>query len=206
MISNQTPGILKKIYPSLTWEKESSSEIYLTFDDGPHPEITPWVLEQLDAYEAKATFFCVGECLNQFKKIAEETINRGHKLANHTYHHEKGWKTSNDAYGKSVEKCNKVVNEIQKQPNKLFRPPYGRIRRNQILQLRSNFRIIMWSHLALDFKEKLNISKSIRKLKAARPGSIIVFHDNEKSFENLRKMLPECLAHWSSLNYKFAVL
>ncbi len=206
MIPKQTPGIIKRIYPSLVWKKESKNEIFLTFDDGPHPEITPWVLDQLSDYEAQATFFCIGENLSRFREIGVEAINQGHKLANHTFHHENGWKTSTQDYLKSVEMCNKIVTEIRGQPNDLFRPPYGRIKKSQISQLRSDYRIIMWSHLSWDFKRKLSVSKSIRKLKVVEPGSIVVFHDNEKSFENLKAILPVCLEHWSSLNYKFSVI
>ncbi len=206
MSPNQTPDLIKKIYPSLIWEKKSQDELFLTFDDGPHPEVTPWILDLLDHYQAKATFFCVGENLAQFNQTAIDTVNRGHKLGNHTNHHENGWKTKTREYLKSIYECNELFTEIQRRKNELFRPPYGRIKRSQILELKSDYRIIMWSHLAGDFKKKLDVSKSIRMLKKTRPGSIIVFHDNEKSFENLKAILPACLEHWSSLNYKFSVI
>ncbi len=206
MILQQTPGLLKRIYPSLTWKKESENEIFLTFDDGPHPTITRWILDELDKYQAKATFFCVGENLSLFREMAEETRSRGHMLANHTFRHENGWKTRSKNYLKSISACNDLLAEMVNCSNQLFRPPYGRIKRNQISEVRKNYEIVMWSHLSWDFKKNLDISSSIENLQKAQLGSIVVFHDNEKSFGNLKKILPPVLEHWSSLNYEFSVL
>lgn len=202
----KSPKILKNIYPDLVWDTNSKDEVFLTFDDGPHPDITPWVLDQLDSYAAKATFFCVGANLEQFKKTAMETIARGHLLANHSQNHEDGRRTEDEIYFESISSCWEKIEKIQGGKKKLFRPPFGQIRKHQIQKLKTEYRIVMWSHLAWDFKEGLNVTESVNKLKKAKPGSIVVFHDNEKSFENLKKILPEVIAFWSSLGYRFSTL
>ncbi|MEP1097484.1 MAG: polysaccharide deacetylase family protein [Cyclobacteriaceae bacterium] len=202
----KSPKILKTIYPDLTWDINSEKEIFLTFDDGPHPEITKWVLDQLDDYDAKATFFCVGKNLEDFKQTALETTKRGHLLANHSQNHEDGRRTENEDYYQSLSACLDKIEDIQGVKRKLFRPPYGQIKRQQIRQIRSEYQIVMWSHLAWDFKSNLKISESIENLMKAKPGSIIVFHDNEKSFNNLKQILPKVLAYWASKNYKFNTL
>jgi len=202
----KSPKILKSIYPDLIWDINSEEEIFLTFDDGPHPEITSWVLGQLDEYNAKATFFCVGKNLDDFSETAIEATKRGHLLANHSQNHEDGRRTEDEAYFQSIATCWDKIVDIQGNKIKLLRPPYGQIRKRQIQQLTSEYRIIMWSHLAWDFKPNLKIQNSIENLKKAKPGSIIVFHDNEKSFQNLRQILPEVLTHWASKNYKFNTL
>ncbi len=199
---HRTPMILEKIYPSLTWRRDSNDELFLTFDDGPHPEITSWVLEELDKYQAKATFFCVGENLNSQSKIVNRMVEKGHLLANHTQNHLKGWKVNNNDYVENVLECEAEIRKIQEQKRQLFRPPYGRIKKSQIEKLKSQYEIIMWSHLSWDFDNNLNASVAIKNLKKARPGSIIVFHDSEKAFKNLKKILPEILPYWTSLHYR----
>ena len=203
---HKTPKILEKIYPALEWKKESLNELFLTFDDGPHPEITSWVLKELDRFDAKATFFCVGENLKLHPETAKKIVSTGHHIANHTKDHSKGWEIPNQDYFRNISACEEEINNVQQKENRLFRPPYGRIRKTQIEELKSKYQIIMWSHLSWDFDKNLNISKSIKSLKIAKPGSIIVFHDSEKSFDNLKILLPEVLTHWSSLNYKFSTL
>lgn len=203
---HKTPRILEAAFPSLVWRRKSTSEIFLTFDDGPHPEITPWVLEELKKVNAKATFFCVGENLESQAELAKKIVEEGHLVANHTYNHLKGWKVDNQTYLENVVQCDKAIESIQSNKNKLFRPPYGRIKKSQIENLVSNYEIIMWSHLSWDFDRKLDIEKSIKNLKKASPGSIVVFHDSEKAFNNLKILLPQMLAHWYSLNYKFSTL
>ncbi|MEP5612368.1 MAG: polysaccharide deacetylase family protein [Cyclobacteriaceae bacterium] len=202
----KSPKILKNIYPDLTWDTNSEEEIFLTFDDGPHPEITTWVLDRLEEHDAKATFFCVGANLVAFRSTALETAKRGHLLANHSQNHEDGRRTENEDYYESISTCMNKIEDIQGSKRKLFRPPFGQIKRQQAKRLRNEYRIIMWSHLAWDFKPKLKISESIENLKKAKPGSIVVFHDNEKSFHNLKQILPEMLTYWAAKNYKFNTL
>jgi peptidoglycan/xylan/chitin deacetylase (PgdA/CDA1 family) len=194
------------MYPSYVWEKPSQKNIYLTFDDGPHPTCTDWIMDELDKFQAKATFFCIGENLIRFKDIAQELVNRGHLLANHTYKHEKGSNTDRDKFIASINDCNLILNQLQGFENTLFRPPYGRLRRSQKKMIIGYYQIIMWTHLAWDFRLNLNIDRSIKKLLQVKPGSIVVFHDNEKSFKNLQQILPTVLSHWSSLNYTFSTL
>ena len=202
---HKTPSLLRKIYPNLIWEKESEDEIFLTFDDGPNPDATPWVLELLKEYEAKATFFCVGQNLVKYPDVAHKTVEEGHLLANHTFNHLKGWATRMNEYRENISLCSEELKKLQ-QPDSLFRPPYGRITKKQIAQLKDDYRIVMWSHLSWDFDSKVNIKRAIKRLKVANPGSIIVFHDSQKSFNNLKKVLPPLLSHWSSLNFKFNTL
>lgn len=201
----KTPKLAKIIYPSLIWEKESMDTIYLTFDDGPHPEITNWVLDELEKVKAKATFFCIGDHLQKFNETAVRIISKAHRIANHTQEHLRGWDVDDDTYFESIADCGREIKRLQGS-SKLFRPPYGRIKKTQIKKLRSTYQIIMWSHLSWDFDKKLNIGKSVASLKKAKPGSIVVFHDSEKAFQNLKQLLPEVLLHWSSLNYKFETL
>lgn len=201
----KTPYLLKRLYPSLIWQVPGSDAIFLTFDDGPHPEATPWVLSQLANYNAKATFFCVGENIERYPHTAKAILNEGHTLANHTHHHTKGWDVSNAYYHQEVLQCEESIHAIKPGKNHLFRPPYGRISRSQIKML-ANYRIIMWSHLSWDFDRCLDPDKPLRRLKKAKGGSILVFHDSDKAFGNLKKILPELLLHFHLKGYEFKSL
>lgn len=203
---HKTPEILKNIYPKLTWKRPSENEIFLTFDDGPHPEVTPWVLQELNAQNAKATFFCVGENIEKHTEVASRVVEEGHVIANHTFNHMKGWRTPTLDYVANIRKCDEIIRDIQPLSNKLFRPPYGRIRRDQIRRLAPKYEMIMWSHLSWDFDKNMSAFRSLRRLKKAQPGSIIVFHDSEKAFKNLQALLPPLLSFWNSQNYKFSTL
>ncbi len=203
---HKTPGILKWLYPSLTWERESENQIHLTFDDGPQPDVTNWILAELDKYDAKATFFCVGQNMEKYPDIVKETISRGHKVANHTFDHLKGWTTDDAQYISNISKCDRHLTVVKGSEKNLFRPPYGRIRRSQIKALTDNYEIIMWSHLSWDFDVNVNIRGSLTHLKKAESGSILVFHDNEKSFKNVKSMLPELLVFYNERKYKFSTL
>lgn len=204
---HRTPGILHRLYPSLVWHKETTAkELFLTFDDGPHPDITPWVLSQLEAYEAKATFFCVGENLMKYTPTAQQIFQKGSLIANHTHNHLKGWKTNNQSYLENIQLCEKAIDQVFSQKKLLFRPPYGRIKRSQINQIGAAYQIIMWSHLSWDFDKSLNLSKAINAMKKVKNGSIVVFHDSEKSFQNLKRLLPQMLSYWSANGFRFALL
>jgi len=200
----QPPFIIRRHYPSLTWSKTSENSIYLTFDDGPDPEVTPWVLGELNKIGAKATFFCVGKNLNDHPGIGKKLIETGHLLGNHTFNHLKGTKTSLDDYLEDVKRCDEALKHVNGY-NRLFRPPYGRMTKKQIRQL-DNKEIIMWSHLSWDFDDSVNSEKVIQKFKKAKPGSILVFHDNKKAFRNLKVILPELLKYYTSVGYKFETL
>lgn len=173
----------------MTWRKETESKtVYLTFDDGPHPEITDWVIGQLGLYGMKGTFFCVGDNAGKFPEVLERLTLNGHALGNHTMHHLKGWNTSLDTYLQDVEACARLVKST------LFRPPYGRISRQQRKKLGKDYQIIMWDLLSCDFDKKLDRQKALEGLmKNTKNGSIIVFHDSEKAEQNLRYLLPPYL-------------
>lgn len=204
---HRTPELLKKLYPSLIWDKKpDEKELYLTFDDGPHPEITSWVLDTLSQVEGRATFFCVGENLARNTPVAQRALIQGSVIGNHTQNHLKGWKTDDARYLENIVACEQVITHLIDGENRLFRPPYGRIKRSQVQAIQSRYQIIMWSHLSWDFDPKLSVRTSIKNLKKADSGSIIVFHDSVKAYKNLKKLLPELLTYWSDNGFKFAVL
>jgi len=198
-----TPDIIKKLLgKSLIWELNNGRKtIYLTFDDGPEPEVTPWVLETLRKYNAKATFFCVGKNAAKHPAIVKSIINSGHIVGNHTYSHVNGWKMDTPLYIADIEKCDAIL----KTP--LFRPPYGRIKPSQLRQLKGKYRIIMWSLLTGDFDVELDKDKCLDIVcKKAKSGSIIVFHDSLKAHEKLQHVLPRTLEYLSKTGYAFLSL
>ena len=191
------------LFPGLTWKKPpKNKQLYLTFDDGPHPVITPKVLNILDVYDAKATFFCVGENVKNNGDTYQEILKRGHKTGNHSFHHLNGWKTPNKDYISNVKMCAEHVQ------SSLFRPPHGRIKPKQIKVLRKEgYSIIMWTVLTKDYKENGDQKKMLKiAIKKTNPGSIIVFHDSEKAADNLLYMLPEFLEYFTRKGYTFKTL
>ena len=203
MFLHKTPSIVQWVYPSLTWRVNTTQKVvYLTFDDGPIPEVTPWVLRQLETFHAKATFFCVGENIVKYPDIFEQVTDAGHAVGNHTYNHLNGWKSSWKDYVANIHRASRVLQEDGK-GQKLFRPPYGRITRKQLKAL-SGFKIIMWDVLSGDFSRKKNPEDCLKKtLVHTKPGAIVVFHDSLKSFQNLRLILPRYLETLSREGYKF---
>ena len=206
MLLHKTPIFAHWLYPSLVWKQSSQEKvIYLTFDDGPIPEVTHWVLKTLDEFEAKATFFCVGENIHKHPDIFKEVIKRGHSVGNHTYHHLNGWKTDATEYLKDFLKCEEELQEFDR-GGRLFRPPYGKITARQIRQLSSR-EIIMWDVLSGDFSKKLSPETVLTKsIKYSKPGSIIVFHDSLKALRNLQYALPRYLDHFQSKGFTFKPL
>ena len=175
--------------------------IYLTFDDGPVEGLTPWVLDTLMHYGVKATFFCVGENIERNPRIYERILKEGHQVGNHTYNHIKGWKAHTPEYLANVEKCEALVN------TKLFRPPYGRIKKSQFRILSQKYKIIFWDVLTYDYDKLVSPETCLdNSIRYTRPGSIIVFHDNVKAQKNLKFALPQYIEHFLKLNYKFAIL
>ncbi len=199
MIHARTSLLVKKLYHSLIWDiHDGTPSLYLTFDDGPTPEITPAVLDILDQFQAKATFFCLGRNVERFSDIFRETLARGHAVGNHTYSHLKGWKTRNQQYYDDIELAEKLI------PSRLFRPPYGQIKRSQIKFLSQKFKIIMWDVMAWDFdqnKSKEDCYSIVKTL--TRPGSIIVLHDSVKASRNMLYTLPRILEDYSKKSYLF---
>ena len=201
----KTPFWLRWLYPQLTWRKnQTKKEIFLTFDDGPIPVVTPFVLETLNKFDAKATFFCIGDNIQKHPNIYQQVIDAGHKIGNHTYNHLKGWNTSVEIYSQNTLKCQALT-----QTN-LFRPPHGRITKSQIKDLKSkipNLEIIMWDVLSADYDLNLTPEKCLTNvMKHTKEGSIVVFHDSLKAKPRLEYCLPRALQQWTEAGYKFATL
>lgn len=201
------PIWLHRFFNQYTWKiPTTESVIYLSFDDGPDPEVTPYVLQILDSYNAKATFFCVGENLRRYPEIAQEAREKGHQIGNHTQHHLKGWTTSSEIYTQNITACQSHIGSVSEAP--LFRPPYGRLNAKQgrwILQ--QGYQCIMWDILSFDYDKHLNTQRAINRIiKLSRKGSIIVFHDSQKAKKQLEKLLPEYLSRMSQLGYRFELI
>jgi peptidoglycan/xylan/chitin deacetylase (PgdA/CDA1 family) len=205
MYLTKTPFWLKKLYHNYTWDLGAREKVlYLTFDDGPHPEITPFVMELLEQYDARATFFCVGENAMREPGIVSSLVERGHTLGNHTHNHLNGWKTDREVYIANVFQAERHIS------SRLFRPPYGRITRRQAVSLRnpaegtSSFHVVMWDVLSGDF-DRGRAPSQCRDLviRHAVAGSIIVFHDSVKALPNLRVALPGVLEHFSREGFRF---
>lgn len=202
MFLAKSPSILKKYYSQLIWDvPNKENKIYLTFDDGPIPEVTEWVLDLLKAYKIKATFFCIGDNVQKNPIIFQRIITEGHAVGNHTQNHLNGWKTADYKYFDSVEKCSKLVN------SRLFRPPYGRIRKSQYTVLKAKYSIVMWDVLSGDFDTKTSPIKCYNNvIKNTKPGSIIVFHDSLKAAVNLKYALPKAIEKLLEKGFVFEVL
>lgn len=190
---------IKKYYSNFIWKIPTSEKIiYLTFDDGPTPEITEWTLATLKTFNAKATFFCVGSNVAKHPEIFQQIISEGHALGNHTYHHLNGWHTDNEAYLRNIKKCEELVK------SNLFRPPYGRIKKSQYEMIKDDYKVIMWDVLSGDFDPKTSQEKCLSNVvNNTTEGAIIVFHDSLKAASNLKHTLPKVLAHFAEQGYRF---
>ncbi len=198
----KTPQVIQNLFPNFTWRIPTNEKVlYFTFDDGPIPEVTPWVLEQLKAFQAKATFFCVGENVVKHPEVFESVIEQGHAVGNHTFNHLNGWNTDNIPYYHNVRHCANLMKSV------LFRPPYGRIKPKQAQFLQRHYRIVMWEVLSGDFDPAVSAEQCAENvIKNAKPGSIIVFHDSLKAKNKLEYALPAVLEHFSKEGYRFEKL
>jgi peptidoglycan/xylan/chitin deacetylase (PgdA/CDA1 family) len=190
----KTPWVAKKIFSSYIWDLPAEDNaVYLTFDDGPHPTITPWVLDELKKYNAQATFFCIGDNVQKYPGIYQRILDEDHSIGNHTYHHLNGWKTEDKKYLDDVSKAAQLIR------SNLFRPPHGRIRNSQAKKIlnalqTNDSKIIMWDVLSADFDSSFSPEQCLNNvLENVSAGSIIVFHDSEKAYNNLKYVLPETL-------------
>jgi peptidoglycan/xylan/chitin deacetylase (PgdA/CDA1 family) len=201
----KTPWILKKLYPERVWNIKTRDKIlYLTFDDGPHPEATSFVLEELKKYNARATFFCIGKNVKKNFSIYEQMISEGHKPGNHTFHHLNGWKTNDKQFLEDIAEAAKIID------SNLFRPPYGRITRFQSRAIsgeKLHLKTIMWDVLSGDFDPSVTGENCfLNVINNAELGSIIVFHDSTKAFMALKYALPRILEYYSEKDYQFKTL
>ncbi|MDY8136736.1 polysaccharide deacetylase family protein [Aquimarina sp. 2201CG5-10] len=210
LIPTKTPGIIKKIYPNYIWDlytEESERKIYLTFDDGPIPEVTPLVLKELENHKAKATFFCIGDNIKKHPGVFKQILNDGHAIGNHTMHHLKAWDNDTKTYIEDIIDCENVILKHSDHfaQQKIFRPPYGQIsisKFNEIQKL--GYKIILWDILSKDWEKSLPAlicKKNV--ITHTKPGSIVVFHDSIKASKNLISVLPEILAHFTNEGYVF---
>lgn len=195
--------MLRRFYHEGEWEIQSQEAcVYLSFDDGPHPTITPWVVEQLNKYDFKATFFCVGENAFKYPETLQMLRHNGHHIGNHTYNHLVGWNNTTDYYISNLEKCQQYTKSM------LFRPPHGRIKKKQLKRIKAmGYRIIFWSVLSFDFDKDMSPEECLELCKKYTfPGSIIVFHDSEKAWPLLEKVLPLYLKYLRSSGYTSKVI
>lgn len=203
----KTNSLIKRLFSAFIWDiPNSENKIYLTFDDGPTPEVTEWVLEVLKTHGIKATFFCIGNNIDNHPEIFQKIINEGHSIGNHTYNHLNGWKTANSAYFDNAALAEKSI--LKKFPlfvqNKLFRPPYGKMKASQAAEIRrQGYRIIMWDVLSADF-DLITPEKCLHNvIKNTRSGSVIIFHDSVKAYGNLRYALPKTIEYLKDKNFRF---
>ncbi len=201
MYFHKSNFLLKKLYPGFIWDKPSEEKIiYLTFDDGPITDITEWVLEVLDQYKAKATFFCVGDNIRKHPDIFEKIQKQSHAVGNHTFNHLNGWQTPLALYLENIYHCQQFTGaEIN-----LFRPPYGKITRKQAACVLKTHQIIMWDVLSGDFDQHLPAAVCLKKsIQYTKSGSIVTFHDSVKAQKNLQYALPRYIKHFASQGYRF---
>lgn len=198
----KTPTLIQFFFPSLLWSKKRDKKIlYLTFDDGPYNMLSPFILDELKKYKAKATFFYLGSKAEKYPQLIKRCKDENHKIGNHTYSHPNGWKTKNSRYYQDIEKANKLLN------SNLFRPPFGRIKPSQINHLKKYYKIIMWDILSWDFDKKTSPEECYNNIiKNTKSGSIIVLHENEKSAKTVKEVLPKILSYFSSQGFKFEKL
>ena len=198
----KTPHFIRTLFPNFLWRVPAHDKVlYLTFDDGPVPEVTPWVLEELGRHKAKATFFCVGDNIRRYPEVFQQCIDEGHAAGNHTYHHLNGWHTENMPYFHDVRHCAELME------GRLFRPPYGKLKPRQAQFLQRHYTIVMWDVLSGDFDARISPAQCLDNvLRHAVAGSIVVFHDSLKSAEKLRYALPRVLRHFSEKGYRFESL
>ena len=201
MYTTRTPYLVQTVFKQLVWTIPTKDTIYLTFDDGPTPGVTQWVLETLGGYGAKATFFCVGKNVEEHPEIYKQVLMQGHTVGNHTYHHLNGWKTNKRRYLLDIKKCAKHID------SRLFRPPYGRLRKVHYKEIKDKYSVVMWDVLSGDFDNRISNEKCLKNVvNKVRPGSVVVFHDSLKAENKLRYVLPKVLSVLSERGFVFSAI
>ncbi len=198
----RVPWLVRIFYRKALWRVDTTEKIvYLTFDDGPIPEITPWVIRLLKDENIKASFFCVGENVQKYPEVFQQVLEEGHSAGNHTFNHMQGLKSENNDYITNIEKADKLIG------TSLFRPPHGFLKRSQYHLLREKYRIVMWDVLSRDFDHRISATKVYNNvMNFVRPGSVIIFHDSLKAEENMKKALPEVIRSLKKQGYRFEVI
>jgi peptidoglycan/xylan/chitin deacetylase (PgdA/CDA1 family) len=201
----KTPWLLKKFYAGCLWNYPGDTrKIYLSFDDGPHPIATPFVLDQLEKFQARATFFCIGKNVAAEPIIYRRILESGHRVGNHTHNHLNGWKTGDKEYFANIDLAAQYID------SKLFRPPYGRIKKFQLAYLSRdpfNYKVVMWDVLSGDFDQSISGDRCAENvIMNAKEGSIIIFHDSAKAFDRMKVALPMVLNYFSSKGFEFNLI
>jgi peptidoglycan/xylan/chitin deacetylase (PgdA/CDA1 family) len=202
MLIEQPPFLYRALFPGGTWRIPAEEKcVYLTFDDGPIPEVTPWVLDKLDVYQIKATFFCVGDNVRKHPNTYQQILDRGHRTGNHTHNHIQGIRSLTSNYLANVEKAGVYID------SDLFRPPHGHMRLPQVWSLRKHYRIIFWDVVTRDYSPRLTPEEVFAVVKKyTRNGSIIVFHDSLKAEANMKEALPNSIEWLLETGYQFKTL
>lgn len=205
MVWHTIPKVVQQLFPKRTWQKDNQS-IYLTFDDGPVPGATDYVMNELAKRSQKATFFVVGDNVRKYPKLANELIMAGHRLGNHTFNHLNGWKSKKETYLKNIDKCSNQLNALGVSST-LFRPPYGLISPAQAREVSKFYEIVMWSMLSGDYDPSLEPTKILRNsIYYSKPGCIAVFHDQQKTKDVLPRILPQYLDYVKEMGWETALL
>jgi peptidoglycan/xylan/chitin deacetylase (PgdA/CDA1 family) len=202
MIIEQPPFFYRLFFPGACWRVNTDKKsICLTFDDGPIPEITPWILDLLDHYKIKATFFCVGNNVLKYPEIYQLIIDRGHKVGNHTFHHIQGLKTRTKNYSNDVEQASQLIT------SNLFRPPHGHLRIRQFLKMRKDYKVVLWDVVTRDYSKYMTAEQVFNNVKKyTRNGSIIVFHDSLKAGNRMKEALPRSIEWLLAQGYSFELV
>lgn len=221
IIPAKTPDFVKTLFPNFIWNIDTlNKELYLTFDDGPTPKITDWVLSTLKDYNAKATFFCIGNNIEKHPDIFQHILGEGHSIGNHTFNHLKGWKHKTKDYIEDIKRTQLIINSKTQNAQldnlfpklrdenwnlKLFRPPYGKFKTKQSKQLQElGYKIILWDVLSYDWDKSVSEETCLKNVTSAgKEGSIIVFHDSVKASRNLKYVLPKVLEYYSERGFRF---
>lgn len=209
LLFTKTPQFAKSLYPECIWDVATQSPtLYLTFDDGPQPDITPFVMDTLAKYNAKATFFCVGKNIEKHPELFQRILREGHAIGNHTFDHVNGWKTDNLLYYQNIVQCDKTLAEQAPETSRLlFRPPYGKLTPAQYRNLKSKYRIVMWDVLSCDFDLSCTAEKVLQNvLTNATRGSVVVMHDSLNAKPKVEYALPRILEHFSAKGFTFDAL